>query len=109
MDFQKQLKNIFDKHDPSKLVVSKDIQPVKEPPKRDWTIHKRSLPVGLDDPIVFNLTEQEAENWLARMKPKIVVDDGKHQRVVYYYAKVRDDGYLAGVYDNPKQIIKEEK
>lgn len=71
-----------------------------------WDIHKRSLPVGLDQPIMLNLSHAEATKWIQKLKPKLVDEEN---RIVHYYDKVRQDGYKTGVFDNDlKSLLKEE-
>ena len=115
-DFEKKLQDIFNKypmeqrkHLSPKKGIEKEIQVVIENlSKHNWRIHKRSLPVGLDQPIMFNLSEDEANKYIKRLKPKLVeYNEETGQRTVHYYDKVRNDGYLSGVYDNTGEIIKE--
>jgi len=108
MDFQEQLNNIFKKY-PLPEEITAPIKPIPELKVEihDWRIHKRSLPVGLDKPVMFNLTEEEAKKELKRLKPQLVeYNEEKNIRVVHYYDKVRSDGYLAGVYENPPERTK---
>lgn len=63
-----------------------------------YTIRKRSLPVGLDVPVMWNLPKKDAEMWITkRLKPKLIDEEKK---IVHYYDKVKQSGYKAGVYDN---------
>lgn len=73
-----------------------------------YKIHKRSLPVGLDQPIAWGLSETDAKSLIAKkLKSKIVKDSGMTYDVVYY-DMVAEDGTRSSVYDNPPEIIKED-
>jgi len=110
MDFQKQLHKLFIKHDEPKqarkqieIEIKKVIEEVAKP---TWMIRKRSLPVGVNYPILYHLTEEEANRWLQKLKPKLIVyNEDTNERVVYYYDKVRSDENQNDLYSNPKQLI----
>jgi len=53
---------------------------------RKYNIHKRSLPVGIDKIVVFNVTKEVAE-WLTekRLKSKIFFNDPDDSKTVIYY------------------------
>jgi hypothetical protein len=65
-----------------------------------YNIQKRSLPVGLDQTVVFRITKEEVPQWKQRLKPKLISYEDHGMRTVHYYDVVRADGYKAGIYDN---------
>jgi hypothetical protein len=70
-----------------------------------YNIHKRSLPTGIDTPVLFGLPAHEAKQLLStRFKTKLVEqeDDSK---VLIYYDMVREDGVRSSVYDTPDGLI----
>lgn len=74
-----------------------------------YNIHKRSLPPGLDQPILWNIPLAEAQYWIHNKLKAKLVDSEK--RIVHYYDKVRQDGHKAGIFDNDydaNTLLKEE-
>lgn len=117
-DFQKKLHEVFTKYqlNATKPVSGDEEQSASKEPVAElkvneqlldeisrivigplYNIHKRSLPVGLDKPIIWNLSEAEANKWKDKLKPKLIDEE---KRIVHYYDKVRQDGHKSGVYDN---------
>ena len=69
-----------------------------------YNIHKRSLPIGLDKPVMFGLTKEETHHLLkGYLKTKLTVVDEKD--MVIYCDIIKDNGELAGVFDNPKVLF----
>jgi hypothetical protein len=73
-----------------------------------YNIHKRSLPVGLDLPIAWGVSEDEATKLIAKCLKSRLIKDEKETYDVIYYDMVREDGLRSSVYDNPPEIIKED-
>jgi hypothetical protein len=83
--------------------------PEEEPPRPAvlHNIHKRSLPVGLDRPVMFGLAKEEAQYLLKHyLKTKVITTDERDS--IIYYDVVKDNGELAGVFDNPKVLFIDE-
>lgn len=112
MDFKHKLNDIFAKY-PNPVARMEEIKISPELkkglsevlPKVLYNIHKRSLPIGVDKPILFNLTESEAKHYLERLKPKLIQYNSDGLRIVHYYEKVRTDGPKPSIYANPPQIV----
>lgn len=63
--------------------------PKKEPSKlklRRYNIHKRSLPIGIDDVVFYGVSKIEAE-WLVTsfLKAKMYQDDARDSKTLMYY------------------------
>lgn len=69
-----------------------------------YNIHKRSLPVGLDKPVLWGLPEDEAKYLLTTLFKSRVTVDGE-DRLVIYYDMVREDGVRSSVYDTPRGFV----
>lgn len=84
-----------------------EVVPQNEPKYvNTYNIHERSLPVGVDKPVMWGLTKEESQKLLrGYLKTKVVLEDEK--MTVVYYDVVKDNGELSGVFDNPKEICKE--
>jgi hypothetical protein len=85
-----------------------ETKPNKVVPNVLYNIHKRSLPIGEDKPVVFNLNERDADNWIKqKLKPKLIENQITGKKKAYYYDKVRQDGHKSGLFDNDVPLIKE--
>jgi len=74
-----------------------------------YNIHKRSLPVGLDKPIAFNLTEKEADNWIKDYThTQLTKVRGGDVKMVIYFDKVKQDEQSHTVYENNKSFASSE-
>ena len=113
-NFQNDLRDIFNKHkEPIVKRIPPPIPEVIEEPKKLipvtlYKIHKRSLPVSVDIPILFNLTHEEAKRWHTRLKPKLMkyVEDGIRE-VVYY--DIVKDGVSYSMFDNDVEVVQGDK
>lgn len=70
-----------------------------------YNIHKRSLPEGLDKPVMFGLNEKESEIVLAKFFKTKMIENEDDTKTVIYYDRVREDGVRSSVFDNPPGII----
>ena len=79
-NFQAEMKRLIDKRhsDEHPLVPS--------PTEKLFNIHKRSLPVGIDKIVMWNVTKAQA-NWLIekRLKARVYHDDVKETKTLIYY------------------------
>lgn len=88
-------------------------EPIR-PPEKLFNIHKRSLPVGIDEVVVRNLTRAEAISWvcpdlpkLPRLKTKVFYDEPNEMKTYIYYDIVPVDGTPRerSVYFNPRPFV----
>jgi hypothetical protein len=70
-----------------------------------YNIHKRSLPVGLDKPVMFGLSEEESEIVLSKFFKTKMIENKDDTKTLIYYDRVREDGVRSSVFDNPPGII----
>lgn len=70
-------------------------------------IHKRSLPVKIDQPIMWGLTEKEAQFILSKIL-KTKMTENADEKYITYYDMVREDGIRSSVYDNPPGVVVQE-
>src|SRR6185295_10951328 len=55
-------------------------------PVKRYNIHKRSLPVGIDKIVVFNVTKQEADWWVERkLKTRCYENGPDDSKTLVYY------------------------
>lgn len=109
-DYKEELKAIFAKHGepyvrripPPTPEIIKEIK--KLVPVQLYKIHKRSLPVKTDIPILFNLTYEEAKRWHTRLRPKLTKYEVDGIREVTYYDIVKD-GVGYSVFDNDTSTV----
>jgi len=92
-DIENELKKRLDKIDTDYLLKKKAVKHETRQSNIVWgelySIHKRSLPVGLDQPIMWNLPKDEAEKLIKNhFKAKLIDED---KRIVHYYDKVKQD------------------
>jgi uncharacterized protein (UPF0218 family) len=93
------------KQEPEKKHATKEKQKQTGPL---YNIHKRSLPVGVDQPVVFSVSEEEANRTIKHsLKPVLKIDNQTDKRTVTYYDKVKQDGKEHDVYENDGEITKE--
>ena len=71
------------------------IVPYKKVEGIRYNIHKRSLPVGINKPVLFGLSEDDANKWISHNHTKILPDG-----VIIYYEKVLADSEKHDVYEN---------
>lgn len=64
-----------------------------------YNVHKRSLPIGTDIPVLFGLSEDEAKWWTNARHTKIMANG----TIIYYDTVLADDKYHS-VYENKKEI-----
>jgi hypothetical protein len=76
-------------------------------PRVMYNIHKRSLPVGIDQPIMFGLTKEDADWMLAKRLHTKICEDLEGISKIVYYDIVKDNGELSGIYDNPAEFVRE--
>lgn len=73
-----------------------------------FSIYKRSLPVAFNFPVLINLTEEDADLAMKRLKIKQYKDlDGKAHCIYYEKIRVGEAG-ADDLFFNPKTLIKEE-
>jgi len=73
-----------------------------------YNIHKRSLPVGLDKPIMWGLREEEAKIVIAKLLKSRRLMNNMEEYDWIYYDMVREDGQRSSVFYNPPNIITNE-
>lgn len=110
--FSDKMKKIFKKHEAIYVadktpVLKKKRKLVFVPQSYVYNIHRRSLPPGLNKPIVLNLTLRDADLLLKLFfKTRVAKNDNseecKFEQI--YYDKVRVDGYKADIFDNDVPI-----
>ena len=110
MNFSEKFKEICDEIR-STLPVKVEIEPMEYTPDKPrvlYNIHKRSLPTGLDKVVMVGLTREDADWIISRkFKAKVIeTEDGTNQ--IIYYDAISEDSELRGLFDNPKQVIKED-
>ena len=69
-----------------------------------YSIYKRSLPAGLNTPVLINLTEDEAKRYISTLFVPKLID--KENRVVHYYDIVKQDREHS-IYENDGPLVKE--
>lgn len=86
--YSEKLNDIFKRADI--LIVSSKPKPSEVRPPLLYNIHKRSLPVGIDAPVVFGVDKDKAEKLVTNvLKSRIVVhptqSEEKDYRTIIYY------------------------
>lgn len=82
-----------------------------EPPVKRFNVHRRSLPVGIDKKVVFNVTRAEGEWWIEnKLKARIYEDDEAETKTVIYYDLVPVDATPRerNLYSNPERFCTED-
>jgi hypothetical protein len=86
----------------------------QKPPERLYNIHKRSLPVGIDEIVLRNLTKAEAVAWvcpelpkLPRLKTKLFYNDDEESKTYIYYDIVPVDATPRekSIFFNPRPFV----
>jgi len=106
-EFKKRLANIDRGNAPKEEVkqIAQDVVEMakkqKARPKETYMIRKRSLPVGLNQPVIWGLSEQEANDWIKDYnKTQMINTQGSDTKRVVYFDKVLEDGKEHTVYEN---------
>ena len=83
---------------------------VTVPNVRRFNIHKRSLPPGIDKPVVLSITRAEADRWVGqRLKARSYTDDARDSKTLVYYDIVPEDAAPRerSIYHNPRPFVLE--
>lgn len=92
--------------------TSMDIgSPNVRPISRRFNIHKRSLPPGIDKPVVFNVAKKEAEWWIDRiLRTRCYINDPDDSKTLVYYDAVPIGATPRerSIYYNTKEITTED-
>lgn len=72
-----------------------------------YNIHKRSLPVGVDRIVAFNLSREEANSWIDIFKTKTLHEKG--DKTIIYFDIVKSDvpPMERSVYYNSRPVMEE--
>lgn len=104
---------------PEITVLKPEREPEVRPVRRRFNIHKRSLPVGVDKIVVFNLPSKEAAQRLidkavdSQGKPLFATrsynDDAAESKTLIYYDIVPEDATPKerSIYFNPRPTVLE--
>ena len=98
-EFKKRLANIDRGNAPKEEVkqIAQDVVEMakkqKARPKETYMIRKCSLPVGLNQPVIWGLTEAEADQWIKDYnRTQMINTQGSDTKMVVYFDKVLEDG-----------------
>lgn len=89
-EFKARIKKLDEADLPKKQIEPK----TNEVPKhlRLYNIHKRSLPVGIDKIVVFNITKQDAEWWIeTKLKTRCYENGADDSKTLIYYDVIPTD------------------
>jgi hypothetical protein len=110
-DFQKEMKDIFNLDSLKEREFYQELIKIIPKPLRLFNIHKRSLPVGVDQIIFVGLTRKDAEETVRRfLKPKVYFDEVKESKTLIYYDVVPQDATPVerSIFYNTIELLKEE-
>jgi hypothetical protein len=110
-DFQKEMKDIFSRHPENVREFYQELEKVIPKPQRLFNIHKRSLPVGIDQILFVGLLRKEAEETIRRfLKTKIYFDEVKESKTIIYFDIVPQDASPKerSIFYNTMELLKEE-
>ena len=85
-------------------------EPPPEPEVPRFNIHKRSLPVGIDEIVVHNVTKEEAKWWVdRRLKTKCYEDGARQTKTLIYYDVIPVDAKPKerSIFFNPRPVVTE--
>lgn len=109
-DFLKELKARISKIDHPLPPTVRPEAPSDRPVKL-YNIHKRSLPVGIDKPVVFSVTKSEAEWWTEYvLKPRSYENGPDDSKTIIYYdvLPIGATPRERSIYYNPRPVSMEE-
>lgn len=70
-------------------------------PLHTYTVNKRSLPVGINKPVIWGLSQEEAQAWIKDHNKTTVLDvHGTDVQRIIYFDAVKDDGKEHSIYEN---------
>jgi hypothetical protein len=110
-DFQKEMRDIFTRHPEKERELYQELNRIIPKPVRLFNIHKRSLPVGIDQIIFVGLTRKDAEETVTHfLKTKIYFDNEKESKTLIYYDIVPQDATPKerSLFYNTMELLKEE-
>lgn len=71
-----------------------------------YNIHKRSLPVGVDKPVAFGMSERDATT-LSKILTRQIQKDNQHSDVKHYFDIIRQESQEdLNVYYSNKELLK---
>jgi hypothetical protein len=102
-DFLKELKDkikAIDERTKQKTVIK--MQPKK------YNVHKRSLPIGIDQIVVYSVTKDEANWWTEKLlKTRCYQQEPEESKTIIYYDIIPIDATPRerSIFNNPNEVM----